>query len=72
MLAAVCAVFSQNAEPVKQQDSVAHYERYCGSQLVVSGQVVSGQEMTAMYLPGVPPDSGTREGMLITLAEAVS
>lgn len=72
MLAVVCAVFSQNAEPVKQQDLVAHYERYNGSQLVVSGQVVSGPEMTVMYLPGVPPDSGPREGMLITLAEAVS
>src|SRR5258708_40284534 len=46
--AVVSMVFGQSAEPVKQEDLVAHYERYSGSQLVVSGQVISGPEMTVM------------------------
>lgn len=71
-LAVACIVFGQSSEPVRQEDLVAYYERYSGSQLVVSGEVVSGPEMTVMYLPGASTDSGGPAGMLITFSEALS
>ena len=43
MLVSASCVLGQGAETVKQEDLIAHYERYNGSRLIVSGQVVSGR-----------------------------
>ena len=50
MLVSASCVLGQGAETVKQEDLIAHYERYNGSRLIVSGQVVSRPEMSVMYL----------------------
>jgi hypothetical protein len=64
-------IFGQSVESVRQEDLVAHYERYNGSRVVVSGEVISG-EGTVMYLPGGPTDSGAPAGMVISFTEALS
>ncbi len=64
-----CAVLASDAAPVSQQDLVAPYADYSGKQVVVRGEVVSGPEMTVMWLPG---DSGTQEGMVVALSEETS
>ena len=70
-LCVVIMTFGQSPESVSQEDLVAHYERYNGSRVVVSGEVVSG-EGTVMYLPSGPTDSGTPAGMVISFTEALS
>ena len=67
-----CAVLASDALPVNQKDLVERYSEYNGKRIAVTGEVVSGDEMTVMYLPGANGDSAAKEGMLITLAEDAS
>lgn len=60
------------AVSVQKEDLVAHYEQYNGVSIIVRGEVVSGPEMTIMYLSSSPKEMGAKEGMLITLSETIS
>jgi len=66
------AILASEALPVSQKDLVERYADYNGKRITVSGEVVSGDEMTVMYLPGADGDSAAKEGMLITLSEQTS
>lgn len=57
---------------VSQSDLVARYNEYNGKRVTVNGEVVSGPEMTVMYLPSATAGSVMREAMLITLSEQAS
>jgi len=70
-LAVGLVMFGQSAEVVKQEDLVAHYERYDGSEVAVRGEVVSGEEGTVMYLRAGSTDSDAPAGMVILFSEAL-
>jgi len=66
-------MFGQNADhQVSHDELVSRYENYNGKQIVVSGEVVSSQEASVMFLRGTSEASSEPEGMLITFSEEVS
>ena len=67
-----CAVLASDALPANQQDLVERYWDYDGKRISVSGEVVSADEMTVMYLPGATSNSAAKEGMLVTLSDSAS
>src|SRR5258708_2835932 len=50
MLLLLSALFGQSPDqPVSHHDLVSRYENYNGKQVVISGEVLSGPEMTLMF-----------------------
>lgn len=63
-----CAMVGADGLPVSLEHLARHYVDYNGKRIAISGEVVSSDEMTVMYLPGANGDSTSTEGMLITLS----
>jgi len=69
LLPLVCALYGQSQDqPVSHEDLISGYERYNGKQVVISGEVLSGPEMTLMFLRSASSGTGTPEGMLVALS----
>ncbi len=72
LCAFVGPMLAQDAVRLGLDALVAHYDRYNATHVIVSGEVISGPEMTVMILPGPPKESGRANLMLITLSEAIA
>ena len=72
LLSVAFVALAQSAEHVQLDELMERYSDYNGKQIIVSGEVVSGPEMTVMLLPGPPANSGRANLMLITLSDEVA